>query len=96
MEDGDLLESSASGRRILVKAAKEDLFLARAESWEELSRAAYHFGNRHAALELGDLFLKFPPDPVLEEMARRLGLKLERVEEPFRPERASYHSHGGD
>ena len=36
-------------------------------------RAAYHLGNRHVALQLGDGWLRLPDDYVLKAMLEQLG-----------------------
>ncbi|MDR2338531.1 MAG: urease accessory protein UreE [Deltaproteobacteria bacterium] len=90
--DGDLLEGD-NGERVLVRAKAEPVVIARAGSFKELVPAAYHLGNRHVPLEIGELFLKFLPDPVIEDLALRLGLKVERTEAPFNPVTGPYHGH---
>jgi urease accessory protein len=63
---------------------------------DELARVAYHLGNRHVPVQVGEGFLRIAADHVLEEMARKLGAKLSRVEAPFEPEAGAYsggHAH---
>lgn len=60
----------------------------------ELARVAYHLGNRHVAVQIGDGFLRIAEDHVLEHMLEHLGAKVTRVEAPFEPESGAYqHSH---
>jgi urease accessory protein len=66
----------------------------------DLTRAAYHLGNRHVPIELKPDHLKIEPDHVLADMLRAMHLIVNTVEEAFEPEGGAYssggheHSHG--
>jgi urease accessory protein len=64
----------------------------------DLTRAAYHLGNRHVPIELKPDHLKIEPDHVLADMLRAMHLIVNEVEEAFEPEGGAYsaggHSHG--
>ncbi|MDR2612034.1 MAG: hypothetical protein LBG06_04085 [Deltaproteobacteria bacterium] len=90
---GDVLRGPG-GELAMVAAAPEPLSEARAADPGQLARAAYHLGNRHAELELDGLSLRFPADPVLEDLARGLGLSVAHLNAPFRPEGGAYVPHG--
>ena len=64
----------------------------------DLTRAAYHLGNRHVPIELQPDHLKIGPDHVLADMLRAMHLIVNEVEEAFEPEGGAYstggHSHG--
>lgn len=64
----------------------------------DLTRAAYHLGNRHVPIELKPDHLKIEPDHVLAEMLRSMHLIVNEVSESFEPEGGAYsaggHSHG--
>ncbi|CAN7566350.1 urease accessory protein UreE [Variovorax paradoxus] len=64
----------------------------------DLTRAAYHLGNRHVPIELKPDHLKIEPDHVLADMLRSMHLIVVAVEEAFEPEGGAYgsheHSHG--
>jgi urease accessory protein len=89
---GDLL-AAPDGSAIEVAAAPEKVLHVECVSALELARIAYHLGNRHAAVQLGNGFLRIIEDAVLEEMLRGLDAKLTRIEVPFEPEQGAY---GGD
>jgi len=59
----------------------------------DLTRAAYHLGNRHVPIELQPDHLKIEPDHVLADMLRAMHLIVVQVEEGFEPEGGAY---GGD
>lgn len=86
LRGGDLVLAS-DGRAIEVLAEPEAL--AHIES-AELAKVAYHLGNRHVPVQVGEGFLRIAADHVLEEMARKLGARVSRVEAPFEPEAGAY------
>lgn len=65
----------------------------------DLTRAAYHLGNRHVPIELKSDHLKIEPDHVLADMLRAMHLTVNAVNEAFEPEGGAYaaggHAHGG-
>jgi urease accessory protein len=93
LQDGDTLEAT-DGRKVRVRAAPETVLFVTAASPVALLRLAYHLGNRHTAIEIGENFLRLEPDPVLEELLWRLGGSVETKFEPFEPEPGAYK--GGD
>ena len=58
----------------------------------DLTRAAYHLGNRHVPLELKPDHLKIEPDHVLADMLRSMHLIVNAVEEAFEPEGGAYRA----
>lgn len=95
LRDGDLLEAD-DGRVVQVVAASEPLMEVLCAYPGQLARAAYHLGNRHVALELGEGWLRFPRDHVLRDMLTGLGFRVNERAAPFQPEAGAYgfdHSH---
>ncbi|WP_321912809.1 MULTISPECIES: urease accessory protein UreE [unclassified Paraburkholderia] len=98
LRDGDMLVADDGGL-VRVIAAAESVLRVRAPDRLTLTRAAYHLGNRHTPVEVGAEELKLEADPVLEDMLKRLGAQVERVQLPFQPESGAYgggHRHGHD
>lgn len=98
LRGGDKLQGS-DGRVVEVVAAPERLMQARVASPRQLARLAYHLGNRHVPVQLGEGWLRFSADPVLGKMATGLGAQLGEVIGPFEPETGAYahgHEHGSD
>ena len=98
LRDGDVLRAD-DGRTVRVVAAQERLLRVTALNAQSLARAAYHLGNRHAALQVGADFLQLPYDHVLADMLQRLGAQVTEVVAPFEPEAGAYgggHHHGND
>ena len=60
----------------------------------DLTRAAYHLGNRHVPIELKPDHLKIEHDHVLADMLRAMHLIVSEVEEAFEPEGGAYSAEG--
>ncbi len=64
----------------------------------DLTRAAYHLGNRHVPIELKPDHLKIEPDHVLADLLQSMHLTVSAVNEAFEPESGAYstavHGHG--
>lgn len=95
LRGGDLLVAS-DGRVVEVIAQDEKVLQADCHSPFELARAAYHLGNRHVALQIGDGWLRIADDHVLQQMLEGFGLQVITLNAPFEPEPGAYgaHSHG--
>lgn len=87
------------GRVVRIVAAPEKVMHITCADQFELTRAAYHLGNRHVPVEIGDGYLRIATDHVLGEMLLGLGANVEEREAPFEPESGAYgggHQHGDD
>lgn len=89
LRGGDLVTAS-DGRVIEIVSQAEKVLHVEAASPRELAKVAYHLGNRHVPVEVGEGFLRIAEDHVLEEMVRKLGAKVSHVEAPFEPEAGAY------
>ncbi len=92
LNSGDGLKLD-EGRWIKVLAAKESVAELRSRNPHELTRLAWHLGNRHVPIQLLSDGLRFRDDPVLIEMMRGLGGSVERKIAVFDPEPGAYHHH---
>ncbi|SDP44408.1 urease accessory protein [Rhodoferax sp. OV413] len=94
-EDGSLVRVLAAPQSVLLITA-----CAEHGTPFDLTRAAYHLGNRHVPIELQPDHLKIEPDHVLAEMLRAMHLTVAEVTVAFEPEGGAYasggHSHGHD
>jgi len=99
LRGGDCLQAE-DGRIVCIVAAAEALMEVTAADAALLARAAYHLGNRHCPVEVGEGLLRFPADRVLAEMLAGLGLEARPVNAPFEPEAGAYaaghHHHSGE
>lgn len=95
LRHGDRLQGD-DGRVIEVCAAREAVSTVRTRDGVELARASYHLGNRHVPLQIGDGWVRYLHDHVLDRMVRGLGLAVAVESAPFEPEAGAYgHTHGG-
>ena len=89
LHGGDLL-LAADGRVIEVIAAAERVVHVECATPIQLTRVAYHLGNRHVPVQIGNAFLRIGEDHVVEKMLLGLGAKLTLIEAPFEPESGAY------
>lgn len=92
-EDGSLVRVIAAPQPVLrITACTEH------GSPFDLTRAAYHLGNRHVPIELKPDHLKIEPDHVLADMLRAMHLIVKEEQDAFEPEGGAYaqggHGHG--
>jgi len=98
LRGGDLVTAS-DGRVIEVVAEPEKLLHVECRTAADLAKAAYHLGNRHVPVQVGEGFLRLAADHVLEEMLKNLGANVSGLEAPFEPEAGAYaggHHHQHD
>jgi urease accessory protein len=96
LRGGDLLRAQ-DGRVIEVVAEPESVLQVMCPTPAQLARAAYHLGNRHVPVEVGEGWLRIAADRVLESMLRGLGATVIPMHAPFEPEAGAYgagHAHG--
>ena len=97
-EDGSMVRVEAAPQPVLVITA-----CAEHGSPFDLTRAAYHLGNRHVPIELKPDHLKIEPDHVLADMLKSMHLIVKEADAAFEPEGGAYsaathaaHSHSHD
>ena len=92
-EDGSMVKVVAAPQAVLRITA----CLSHGTAFD-LTRAAYHLGNRHVPIELKPDHLKIEPDHVLADMLRSMLLTVIEVNQAFEPEGGAYsatgHTHG--
>jgi urease accessory protein len=98
LRGGDCLVSK-EGIVIRVQAAEETVSIVSCGNSLQLARVCYHLGNRHVALEIRELQVRYLHDHVLDGMVQGMGLTTKTIEAPFEPETGAYgeehgHSHG--
>jgi urease accessory protein len=91
LRGGDLLQAD-DGRVVEVAAAAETVSILHSGDVQSLARAAYHLGNRHVTLQIGNGWLRYRHDHVLDDMLRGLGLTVLIEQAPFEPEAGAYHT----
>jgi urease accessory protein len=95
LRNGDCLLAE-DGLVIRVEAAQEHVSTVHCDDTLMLARASYHLGNRHVALQIGQGWLRYKHDHVLDDMIRHMGLEVSDEMAPFEPEGGAYgggHGH---
>ncbi|MES2579717.1 MAG: urease accessory protein UreE [Pseudomonadota bacterium] len=98
LRGGDLLKAE-DDKVVQIVAAEQPVTDVRAETQQGLMCAAYHLGNRHVPLQVGDGWLRLEQDHVLKEMLIGLGMTTIDQLAPFEPEAGAYgggHRHNHD
>ena len=91
---GGTILSDVNGCLLKILAAPEEVSTVRATSTIEMTRLAYHLGNRHVALEITENYLRYQHDHVLDDMVRGLGGLVTEEQALFEPENGAYnHKH---
>lgn len=99
LRGGDLIQSEDGSVVVQIVAAQEPVYNVIAPTPRDLMCAAYHLGNRHVPLQVGDGWLRLEQDYVLRDMLLGLGMQVSEVQAPFEPEAGAYgggHRHGHD
>ncbi|MEM7440551.1 MAG: urease accessory protein UreE [Pseudomonadota bacterium] len=86
LNDGDGLELPGS-RIVAIAAAPESLL---AITGPDLTRLAWHIGNRHTPCQIEPARLLILEDPVIAAMLMKLGAQVVPVTQPFNPEGGAY------
>jgi urease accessory protein len=94
LRDGDDLVLE-DGSIVRVASKPEPLVEITASNPHQLARLAWHIGNRHVEIEIGEGRLRIRRDRVLEDMVAGLGAQLTPVEAPFEPEAGAYEQEHG-
>lgn len=92
---GDTLLKGDTDELYQIIAADETVTTARCDDATLFARACYHLGNRHVPLQVGDGWLRYQEDYVLDDMLNMLGLEVTHEAAPFEPENGAYGEHGG-
>ncbi len=93
LRNGDMLKTE-SGLRIKVMAAVESVSTAYVSDPNLFARACYHLGNRHVPLQIGENWLRYLHDHVLDDMLKGLGVTTRHEHAPFEPEAGAYGGGG--
>lgn len=92
LNDGDILVTNESELYIKIIAKIEKLIEISSHSKLELTKTAYHLGNRHVEIEIYKDVLLTKSDYLIEKMLRNFKVKVINTQKKFFPETgAHYH-----
>ena len=90
---GEVLKTEC-GQLIEVKGEAEPVSTAIATDWLTFAKVCYHLGNRHTVLQVGELWVRYKPDHVLDELCEKYGLTIDKSPATFEPENGAYSGKG--
>ena len=92
LKDGDILSTNESNFYIEIIARRENLIEISSNSKIEITKTAYHLGNRHVEVEIKDDTLLTKSDYIIENMLKNFNVDIVNTQKKFFPERGA-HSH---
>ena len=92
LNDGDILLTNKPNFYIEIIAKKENLIEISSNSKIELTKTAYHLGNRHVEVEIEEDILLTKGDYVIENMLKNFNVNIVNTQKKFFPESGA-HSH---
>ena len=92
LRDGDALVLEDQSL-IAIDAAKENLMEVTVPNIADLSKLAWHIGNRHLEAQIEPTRILLRRDAIIATMLRQLGATVRNVKEKFQPEHGAYHGH---
>ena len=78
---------------IAIDAAKENLMEVTVPNIADLTKLAWHIGNRHLEAQIEPTRILLKRDAIISTMLRQLGATVREVKEKFQPEHGAYHGH---
>ena len=93
LRGGDIVRSG-TGDLCRIAATAEQVSTVRCEDRQILARVAYHLGNRHVWVQVGDGWLRYLHDHVLDQMVNGMGVTASSEAVPFEPEAGAYAAEG--
>ena len=91
LNDGDILKTNFENLFIKIIAQKENLLEITAKKNIELTKVAYHLGNRHVEIQINKNALLTKSDYIIEELLLNFEVCLLKVEKKFFPETGAFN-----
>tara|TARA_B100000482_G_scaffold124045_1_gene89833 strand:- start:59 stop:511 length:453 start_codon:yes stop_codon:yes gene_type:complete len=91
LNDGDTLLTNQKDLFIQIIAQKENLIEITSKTNLELTKVAYHLGNRHVEIEINENILLTKSDYIIEELLKNFDVVFFKVKKKFFPERGAFH-----
>ena len=95
LKGGDCLVLESERTIVKVQEATEAVYIVRPHTPQEWAYYAYHVGNRHQQVMIGDKELIFLQNPAVRSLLEQLHVHFETGDRPFPAALANVgHSHG--
>ena len=91
LNDGDILITNHKNVFVEIIAEKENLIELKAKSNLELTKVAYHLGNRHIEIQINENIILTKSDYIIEELLKNFEVIYMKVEKKFFPEIGAFH-----
>ncbi len=91
LKDGDILSTNHKKLFVEIIAQKENLIEITAKTNFELTKVAYHLGNRHVDIEIKENILFTKSDYIIEELLKNFDVVFLKVKKKFFPEVGAFH-----
>ncbi len=93
LRHGDRLVST-DGLIVEVRAAAETVSTVRCGRARDQAQVCYHLGNRHVDIQIGEGWVRYLHDHVLDDMMSRQGYEVIVEQRPFEPLTGAYAAMG--
>ena len=91
LNDGDILLTNRENLYVIIIAQRENLLEITAKTNLELTKVAYHLGNRHVEIEINKKTILTKSDYIIEELLENFEVCLLKVEKKFFPETGAFN-----
>lgn len=89
---GDILSDDQEKEIIKIIAAKEKISSIYSDNILSLLKVCYHLGNRHVSLQIKKNKISYITDYILDDLIKKMGLKISHELSIFEPERGAYEN----
>ena len=94
LKHGNYMVLESEKTIVAIEEAPEDVYIVRPATTKEWAYYAYHVGNRHQQVMIGDTELIFLKNPAVRSLLEQLHVPFETAKRPFTAALASVgHSH---
>ena len=93
LKDGDCLVLPAEQTVVLVKEAPEAVYVVSPKTPQQWAFYAYHVGNRHQQVMIGENELIFLQNPAVRSLLEQLQVPFETATRPFTGALANVYEH---
>jgi urease accessory protein len=93
LKDGDCLVLSAEQTVVVVKEAPEAVYVVKPKTPQQWAFYAYHVGNRHQQVMIGETELVFLQSPAVRSLLEHLRIPFETDTRPFTGALANVYEH---
>ena len=91
LNDGDILITNHKNLFVEIIAEKENLIEIKTKTNLELTKVAYHLGNRHIEIQINENIILTKSDYIIEELLKNFEVIYRKVEKKFFPEIGAFH-----